>query len=134
VPGGARSSPAITRQIEETRITVMTHVRSWSAVPFAILLVCSLLSAQQTSSQSAVVPRLMNFSGKAIDAQGKTISGIAGVSFAIYKDESGGSPLWLETQNIQADAKGHFSVQLGATKPEACHSIYSPRAKLAGWA
>jgi hypothetical protein len=27
----------------------------------------------------------VNFSGKAVDAQGKTISGIAGVTFAIYQ-------------------------------------------------
>src|SRR5216684_5687686 len=26
--------------------------------------------------------------------------------------------LWLESQNIQADAKGNYTIQLGATKPE----------------
>jgi hypothetical protein len=26
--------------------------------------------------------------------------------------------LWLETQNVQADAKGNYTVQLGATKPD----------------
>jgi hypothetical protein len=64
------------------------------------------------------VPRIVNFSGKATDIQGKSIPGIAGATFAIYKDESGGSPLWLETQNVQADAKGNYTIQLGATKPE----------------
>jgi len=75
---------------------------------------CSSLNAQS----SAVVPRLVNFSGIARDGQGKTIAGTVGATFSIYKDESGGAPLWLETQNVQADARGKFTVQLGSTKPE----------------
>jgi hypothetical protein len=52
------------------------------------------VSAQQTVTQSTpVVPRLVNFSGKAADTQGKAISGIAGVTFAIYKDQYDGAPL-----------------------------------------
>ena len=87
---------------------------------FALLLFCSAMNAQQTSSLtgSVTVPRLVNFSGRATDPQGKAISGIAGATFAIYKEESGGSPLWLETQNVQADANGNYTIQLGATKPD----------------
>ena len=44
-----------------------------------------LLSQQPATAPSGVVPQLVNFSGKAVDAQGKTISGIAGVTFAIYQ-------------------------------------------------
>lgn len=85
-----------------------------------IALVCSSLFAQESSSSSAAptVPRVVNFSGIALDVQGKTISGIAGATFAIYKEQYEGSPLWLETQNIQADSKGNYTVQLGATKPQ----------------
>ena len=85
-----------------------------------ILLLGSLLGAQQSAvstSAAAVVPRLVNFSGKAID-QGKAVAGVTGITFAIYNEESDGSPLWLETQNVQADSKGNYSVQLGATKSE----------------
>jgi hypothetical protein len=83
------------------------------------LLLGSLAAAQSTSSaqSSAVVPRLVNFSGKAV-AEGKVITGVAGATFAIYREESGASPLWLETQNIQADTKGNYTVQLGTTKPD----------------
>jgi hypothetical protein len=89
----------------------------WVAV---VLMLGSALNAQQPLNVPfpAVVPPLVNFSGKATDAQGKAVSGIAGVTFAIYKDQSGGTPLWLETQNVQADAKGNYTVQLGATKPD----------------
>jgi trimeric autotransporter adhesin len=87
---------------------------------FCALISVSLLNAQQPASSlsSSTVPRLVNFSGKAADAQGKTITGIAGVTFAIYKDQSEGAALWLETQNVQADTKGNYTVQLGATKPD----------------
>jgi hypothetical protein len=60
----------------------------------------------------------VNFTGKTADAQGKLIAGIADVTFAIYKDQYEGAPLWLESQNIQADARGNYTVQLGTTKPE----------------
>jgi hypothetical protein len=92
---------------------------------FGIYLVISLLGSllvaqQQPTSVSiaATVPRLVNFTGKTADAQGKAIAGIAGVTLAIYKEQYEGAPLWLETQNIQADSKGNYTVQLGATKPE----------------
>jgi hypothetical protein len=86
----------------------------------AISMFCSLVLAQQgaTTSSSGAVPHLVNFSGKTADAQGKPISGIAGVTFAIYKEQYEGAPLWLETQNVQADTKGNYTVQLGATKPD----------------
>src|ERR1700674_1591393 len=86
----------------------------------AISMFCSLVAAQQgaTTSSSATVPRLVNFTGKTADAQGKPIAGIAGVTLAIYKDQYEGAPLWLETQNVQADTKGNYTAQLGATKPD----------------
>jgi trimeric autotransporter adhesin len=81
---------------------------------------CSLLNAQEptASTSSAVVPRLVNFSGRATDAQGKIVTGIAGATFAIYQDQYEGTPLWMETQNVTADAKGNYTAQLGATKPD----------------
>src|SRR5579863_9558687 len=88
----------------------------WSAVVWVF---CCLLNAQApSSSSSAVVPQMMNFSGRATDAQGKVINGVAGVTFAIYKDQYEGSPLWMETQNIQPDSKGNYTAQLGATTSE----------------
>jgi hypothetical protein len=98
----------------------MTFTRCLFAACLGSVLFCSSLHAQQSSSSqsSAVVPRLVNFSGKAADAQGKAISGIAGAAFAIYKDQYEGAALWLETQNLQPDAKGNYTIQLGDTKPD----------------
>src|SRR5450755_2923517 len=94
----------------------------FSVLPlFTILAFPLYLNAQQpvpSATSAAVVPRLVSFSGKAVDAQGKPLSGIAGVTFTIYKGQSDGAPLWMETQNVQADSKGNYSIQLGATKSD----------------
>src|SRR6202451_3295763 len=98
----------------------MKRFRYSPSVFASVLLLCSLLSAQQaavSTSAAAVVPRLVNFSGKAVD-QGKTITGITGVTFSIYSEETGGSPLWMEPQNVQADSRANYTVQRGATKTE----------------
>jgi hypothetical protein len=79
-----------------------------------------LTSGTATSAASTVteVPRLVQFSGIAKDLDGKPMTGTIGITFLLYHDEQGGAPLWMETQNVQADAKGRYSVQLGATKPD----------------
>ncbi len=73
---------------------------------------------RSSKAQSVIVPRLINFSSKATDAQGKPITGIAGLTFSIYKEQYEGAPLWMETQNVTADARGNYSIELGAMKSE----------------
>jgi trimeric autotransporter adhesin len=72
--------------------------------------------AQRTTNieASAVVPRLVNFSGSLTDANGKPEGGMVGVTFSLYRDSERGAPLWVETQNVQADKNGHYSVMLGS--------------------
>ncbi|MGC1437890.1 MAG: hypothetical protein WA847_18485 [Terriglobales bacterium] len=68
---------------------------------------------------SAQVPRLIRYSGVIKDESGKPVSGVAvGITFSLYKDQQGGSPLWLETQNVQADATGHYTAMLGSASAE----------------
>jgi hypothetical protein len=70
------------------------------------------------TSTPAVVPHLVQFGGIARDVNGKPLIGTVGITFLLYSEEQGGAPLWMETQNVQADVKGHYSVELGATKPD----------------
>jgi len=91
------------------------------ALCFGIIAVLCFPSAfaQQSSSvtsSTAVVPSLINFSGTLTDLNGKPLTGTVGVTFYLYKDEQGGAPLWLETQNVQPDRTGHYSVMLGSTR------------------
>src|ERR1700691_2046257 len=89
------------------------------AVISTLLLLCNLLSlAQQPAAgpaTAAIVPPLVKFSGVVTDLNRKPLSGTVGVTFALYKDQQGGAPLWLETQNVQVDKSGHYSVMLGST-------------------
>ena len=75
-------------------------------------------SSPEATSASVQVPRLIKFSGIAKDQTGKPLSGVLGITFALYQAEQGGAPLWLETQNAQADTNGHYTVMLGTDKPE----------------
>jgi hypothetical protein len=87
-----------------------------------LMLLCfSVLSQAQQSvatSTNAVVPPLVKFGGTLTDLNGKPLSGVVGVTFALYKDQQGGAPLWLETQNVTADKNGHYSIMLGSTSSE----------------
>ena len=64
------------------------------------------------------VPRLVKFAGAFKDELGKARTGVVGVTFAIYKEQEGGAALWIETQNIELDEQGRYTVLLGATKSE----------------
>jgi len=94
-----------------------------SAGPFAVAQdTASTAIGPSTSASSSSVPRLVRFSGTAKDLDGKPLTGIVGITFLLYADQQGGSPLWLETQNVQPDSSGRYSVQLGATKPDGLPS------------
>src|SRR6266446_4568110 len=64
------------------------------------------------------VPRLVKFAGTMKDELGKPRTGVVGVTFAIYKEQEGGAALWLETQNVELDEQGRYTVLLGSTKSE----------------
>jgi len=66
------------------------------------------------SPLTAEVPRLIKFAGTLLDAQDRAMAGPAGVTFALYSQQTGGAALWLETQNVKPDANGAYTVLLGA--------------------
>jgi hypothetical protein len=66
-------------------------------------------------SANAAVPSLVSFNGTLSGVNGKPLTGVAGVTFSLYKEQEGGVPLWIETQNVEPDKSGHYSVMLGST-------------------
>jgi hypothetical protein len=85
----------------------------------SLVLPLTQLTVAQTSAQTAsALPRLVRFGGTAKDLNGNPLTGFVGITFALYSEQTGGSPLWLETQNVTADNNGHYVVLLGSTKPE----------------
>jgi hypothetical protein len=78
------------------------------------------VAAQTAGSTPAApqVPPLVNFSGVLADLNGKPLTGVVGVTFSLYQERQGGSPLWLETQNVQAGKTGSYTVALGSTNSQ----------------
>jgi hypothetical protein len=112
-----------------------TSVSVVTLLGFSSLLVsAAAVSAQPQSTEAAVttprvigptqagVPSLVQFNGILRDAASHPISGVASVTFAIYNEQDNGTVLWSETQNVLADANGHYTVLLGAATPNGVPS------------
>jgi hypothetical protein len=77
------------------------------------------LSAAQTPTPTvSTLPRLVRFSGTVKNLDGNPLTGVVGITFALYSEQTGGAALWLETQNVTADSNGHYTVLLGSAKPD----------------
>src|ERR1022692_1647968 len=90
-------------------------------VTLASALVCTTVAqtaAPNSSPATTQVPRLIRFSGVALDETHNPMTGVLGFTFSLYEDQQGGSALWVETQNIQADANGHYTALLGSASAE----------------
>ena len=72
-------------------------------------------STPLAASAATAVPALVPFSGTLTEPDGKPVSGETAITFLIFKDQTGGEPLFVETQAVTPDASGHYKVQLGAT-------------------
>ncbi|MGB9257685.1 MAG: hypothetical protein WCC25_22810, partial [Candidatus Korobacteraceae bacterium] len=84
------------------------------AIVLSALLLVAITSAQQAPTTS--VPNLIRYGGTLKDAQGAPLSSSTlGATFAIYSQQDGGAPIWMETQNVTTDAAGNYSVLLGST-------------------
>jgi hypothetical protein len=73
-----------------------------------------VVSAQAATAVS--LPRFIRVSRRVKDDTWKPLTGITGITLAA--EQEGGAPLFLETQNVQLDAAGRFTVLLGATKSQ----------------
>ena len=99
----------------------------WVAMLVVCLFLAPVVSAQQEaglpiqtnsaaapSDSTAVVPQLIKFNGTLLDADERPMTVMAGVTFALYSEQTGGASLWMETQNVKPDANGNYTVLLGA--------------------
>jgi hypothetical protein len=99
----------------------------WVAMLVVCFLLAPVVSAQQEaglpiqtnsaaapSVSTALVPQLIKFNGTLLDADERPTTGMTGVTFALYSEQTGGASLWMETQNVKPDANGNYTVLLGA--------------------
>jgi hypothetical protein len=98
----------------------MKQVRVGMVVVVLLLCLSFFSQAQQTvaTNNDVVVPPLVNFSGVLTDINGKPLTGVVGVTFYLYKEEQGGAPLWMETQNVTPNKAGCYTVRLGSTSSQ----------------
>ena len=91
------------------------------AVVASVLCLVGSIAAQTAGGGSAAgsVPPLVQFSGV---VNGQRTAGMAGITFSLYAEQEGGSPLWLETQNVQTDKNGNYSVMLGSATSQGLPS------------
>ncbi len=74
--------------------------------------------AAPAAAAEASVLRLLRFNGAVKNKRSEPRTSAVGITFALYADREGGTPLWLETQNVELDAQGRYSLLLGAATRE----------------
>ena len=70
------------------------------------------------SALTMSVPRLVNVSGEFRPSDGSAPFSLETVTLRVYSQQSGGVPLWQETQTVTVDQYGFYTVVLGATEKE----------------
>jgi len=91
----------------------LTWLASSAMIPSAIAQETTAGSSQ--SSTEISVPHLIRFSGL---LHASAANQTTGLTFTLYKDQTGGAPLWVETQNVLPDASGRYTVLLGTSHAE----------------
>ena len=71
--------------------------------------------AQPVQAPAMSVPRVIKISGEFRPSEGQRRTPIEVVTVAIYAEETGGAPLWEETQTINMGPSGSYTLLLGAT-------------------
>ena len=84
-------------------------LRFCSVLLVSMFAITSCWAQTAVAGATATVPPLVKVSGTLANAQATV-----GVTFALYAEQTGGAPLWLETQNVTPDANGRYTVYLGA--------------------
>jgi len=90
-------------------------------VALAVFFFTLATAAQQVAAvrtAQTAPPPLIQFSGTATDEGGNAATGNVDLTFSLYAARQGGEPLWTETQTLALDSSGHYSVQLGITRPD----------------
>jgi len=82
-----------------------------SAIPGAPTILALVLQALAAPAE-AQVPRLLGYQGRLLRADGTAATGTASVTFTVFDGESGGTPLWTETQTMGL-SDGYYSTFLG---------------------
>jgi hypothetical protein len=95
-----------------------TTMRSLASVALTFL-IFSQAAITQAQLPGTAVPNVIAYSGRLhLASTAGSGANSFGVTFSIYRQQDGGAPIWLETQNVNVDNEGRFRVLLGRTRAE----------------
>lgn len=83
-------------------------------LPFAASQTATPALTPMAATAATSVPALVPFSGTVAQHEGHAASEVS-LTFLIFNDQTGGEPVFVETQTVAVDAAGRYSVHLGAT-------------------
>ncbi len=90
-----------------------------SAAALFLGLACPAFASAQTTQPANPAPtaveRVFRINGVVPPTGRNATAPVEDVTFSIYAEETGGAPLWQETQSVAVDKQGRYSVLLGAT-------------------
>src|SRR5260370_33757221 len=81
-----------------------------------VLSLVQMTFAKAPTETESALPRLVRLGGTVKDLKGAPLTGLLGIPFTLYSEQTGGAALWLETQNVTADRNGHYTALLGSAK------------------
>ena len=84
------------------------------AVATACLGLLSTAAPASSQTPTGTVPRVISFNGQVLATSGAPRTGHVLLTFGLYEDQTGGTPLWTEQQAVTLDAQGRYAVVLGS--------------------
>ena len=88
------------------------------AVSVLLFIAATQAQPQPNPTTLTAVPRLVRISSVYHAENGSAPAATQTATIAIFAAEIGGTPLWQETQNVSADADGHYSLLIGSSRTE----------------
>ena len=82
-----------------------------------VLILVTLLTLALTLTSYAEIPHLINYQGKATDAQGAPLNDDYNITIRIYNHLTAGDLLWNETHSGVTITNGVFNILLGDVTP-----------------
>jgi hypothetical protein len=74
-----------------------------------------IIKGRSERQANTAVPRLIRISNTFHPVNGLAASPVESVTLSIYREELGGTPVWQETQNVDVDSEGRYTVLMGST-------------------
>jgi hypothetical protein len=90
------------------RLIITLFLSSW-------IFTCRAQCTHDESQCRSKVPHYVKFAGTLKQFSSTLPERVVALRFAIYREATGGAPLWQETQNAQLDSQDRYEVMLGVT-------------------